>query len=149
MLTHILVLDIGERARDTLVGVVHRLVDGRTVLGREAVLLVPDVERRFLERNGVQAQGIDLDHSVHVSAALRMLSTPCSTDCRECQPKRLRRRSMSREPDRYLLPEDSQVPETSPDRVTLDRCSANTRSCVGVKSLMSVRGCVKHDNVKF
>ena len=33
-------------------------------------------------------------------------------------------------------------PETSPDRVTLI-ARANTRSCVGVKSLMSVRGCVK------
>src|SRR5256885_907943 len=74
-----------------------------------------------------------------------MLLTPCSTDCRECQPKRLRRRSMSREPDRYLLPFQTARSLNPPDRVTLDRSVANTRSCVGVKSLMSVPGSVKPD----
>ena len=37
----------------------------------------------------------------------------------------------------------SQVPETSPDRVTLVPLVANTRSCVGVKSLMTASGVVK------
>ena len=47
-------LDVGERAGDALVGVVHGAVDRRPVLGRQAVFLVPDVERRFLERNAAR-----------------------------------------------------------------------------------------------
>src|SRR6202011_683500 len=42
-------LDIGERARDAFIGIVHRVVDGRTVLRSQTVLLIPDVEGRFLE----------------------------------------------------------------------------------------------------
>ena len=37
-------LDVGQRTRDALVGVVHRAVDRRAVLGGQAILLVPDVE---------------------------------------------------------------------------------------------------------
>jgi hypothetical protein len=37
----------------------------------------------------------------------------------------------------YLLPFKTVRSLKPPDRVTLDRCGANTRSCVGVKSLMS------------
>ena len=57
VLAHFLALDIGQRARDALVGVVHRLVDGRAVLGGQAVFLVPDIERGFLERNGIDVLG--------------------------------------------------------------------------------------------
>jgi len=65
MLTHILVLDIGERARDTLVGVVHRLVDGAPSLA---------VRRYFLSQmssdaswKGTASRPKDRsDHSVHV-----------------------------------------------------------------------------------
>jgi hypothetical protein len=42
-------LGIGQRARDALVAVVDGLVDDRAVLGLEAIFLVPDVQRRFLE----------------------------------------------------------------------------------------------------
>ena len=47
-------LDVGQRPGDTLVGVVHRAVDRRAVLGGQAVFLVPDVERRFLERDAAR-----------------------------------------------------------------------------------------------
>src|SRR5256886_142252 len=63
VLAHVLVLDVGERTRDALVGVVHRPVDGRTVLGREAILLVPDVERRFLERKDRKSTRLNSSHS--------------------------------------------------------------------------------------
>src|SRR6185437_1407130 len=77
MVARLFALDIGERARDTLVRVVHRLVDGRTVFGGEAVFLVPDVERRLLERNGIDVLGYDFHDGIHVSAALRLIfSTP-------------------------------------------------------------------------
>src|SRR6516164_3555574 len=66
VLAHLLGLDIGKRSRHTLVGVVHRLVDGRAVLGGEAILLVPDIERRLLERNGIDILRLDLHDSVHV-----------------------------------------------------------------------------------
>jgi hypothetical protein len=55
----------GERARDALVRVVHRLVDGRAVFGGEAVFLVPDVERGFLEGNGLDVFGFDLHDGIH------------------------------------------------------------------------------------
>jgi hypothetical protein len=66
MLAHVLVLDVGEGACNALVSIVHRLVDGRAVLGRQTILLVPDIERRLLEGNGVDVLGIDLDDGVHV-----------------------------------------------------------------------------------
>ena len=47
-------LDVGQGPGDTLVGVVHRAVDRRPVLGGQAVFLVPDVERRFLERDAAR-----------------------------------------------------------------------------------------------
>ena len=74
VLAHILALDVGERARDALVGIVHRLVDGRAVLGGEAVLLVPDIQRGFLERDGIDIEilGFNLHDGIHVSAALRL-----------------------------------------------------------------------------
>ncbi len=56
---------IGERTRDALIGIVHRLVDGRTILRRQTVLLVPDVEGRFLIRNAANIFGLYLDHRIH------------------------------------------------------------------------------------
>ena len=52
-------LDVGERARDALERIVHGSVNGRTVLGGEAVFLVPDVERSLLEGNGVDTPAFD------------------------------------------------------------------------------------------
>jgi len=46
----VLAFHIGKRARDTLVGVVHRYVDGRTIFRGQPVFLIPDVEGRFLIR---------------------------------------------------------------------------------------------------
>src|SRR6187431_1837795 len=45
--------DVGQRAGDTLVRVVYGLVDGSAILGGQAVFLVPYVERRLLEGNGI------------------------------------------------------------------------------------------------
>jgi hypothetical protein len=67
LLTQFRTLDIGECARDTLVGVVHRPVDRRTVLRGEPVFLVPDVERRFLKGNRVDVFVLELDHGIHCS----------------------------------------------------------------------------------
>ena len=55
----------GERVRDALPGVVHRLVYGRAILCGKPVLLVPNVERRFLARDLVNVFGLDLDRSPH------------------------------------------------------------------------------------
>src|SRR5690606_5499972 len=46
-------LDVGQRARDPLVGVVHRVVEHRAVLRYEAVLLLPDIQGGRLERDVV------------------------------------------------------------------------------------------------
>ena len=58
-------LDVGERARDALVGVVHRLVDGRAVLRGQPILLIPDVEGGFLKRNAADVFGLNFDHRIH------------------------------------------------------------------------------------
>ena len=60
-------LDIGQCAGDTLVRIVHGLVDRLTRLGDEPVLLVPDVERGILERNGIHIFGLELDHGIHAT----------------------------------------------------------------------------------
>src|SRR5260221_306583 len=60
-------LDVGQGARDTLVGVVHRRVDRRAVLRGEAVFLVPDVERCLLEGNRIDVLVLKLDHGIHCS----------------------------------------------------------------------------------
>ena len=65
LLTHRLVFDVRQRACDALVGVVHRLVDGRAVFGGQAIFLVPDVERRLLERNGIDVFVLEFDHAIH------------------------------------------------------------------------------------
>src|SRR5579883_2710124 len=70
---HLFTLDVGQRPRDTLVGIVHRLVDGSTVFGAEAVFLVPDIQRCFLERNRIDVLRLDLHDGIHVSAALRFV----------------------------------------------------------------------------
>ena len=150
VLAHLVLLDVGERARDALVGIVHRFIDGRAVLGGQAIFLIPDIERRLLEGDGVDVFRIDLDDGVHVIRGAPNALTPRPTDFRKCRSRRFKkrvsrkRRSSSREPDRHPLSlQNSQVPETSPRPVTPGRPRANTRSCVGVKSLMSVRGGVK------
>src|SRR5215469_150071 len=142
VLAYILALDVGESARHALVGIVHRLVDGRTVLRAEAILLVPDVQRCFLKRNGIQTNGFDLHDSVHESAALRMFLTP-SIGLQGMSVRAPRGTSSSAASlTGACRRDDSQAPETSPDRVTVIAC-ANTRSCVGVKRLMTAPGCVK------
>ena len=57
--------DIREGARNALISVVHRLIDGRSVFCRKAVFLIPDVERRFLERNAAYILGLYFDHRIH------------------------------------------------------------------------------------
>src|SRR5579863_1655644 len=76
VLARLLLLYIRERARDALVGVVHRLVDGRTVFRREAILLVPDIERCLLESDGIEILGFDLHDSVHVIRGAPIFLTP-------------------------------------------------------------------------
>src|SRR5256884_975739 len=115
VLAHVLLLDVGERARDALVGIVHRPVDGRTVLRREAIFLVPDVERRFLERNGVDVPGTDLDDSVHVirGAPNALDALPDGLQGNAGQSARggaQRAASLTG----TCCPEDSQIPEISP-----------------------------------
>jgi hypothetical protein len=63
--------DIRQRARDALVGVVHRLVDGAAVFGGQAIFLVPDIERRFLERNRIDVFVFEFDHAIHGWVSLR------------------------------------------------------------------------------
>ena len=128
--------DVRERARDALVGVVHRLVDGRAVLGGEPVFLVPDVERCFLEWNRVDVFGFDLHDSVHVIRGAPNILDALSNGLQGISGESL------------LLPDEpralpgtrclvgSQAPVTSPDRVTLI-AFANTRSCVGVRRLIT------------
>ena len=65
LLAQLLAFHIGKRARDTLVGVVHRLVDRRTVFRGQPVLLIPDVEGRFLIRNAANIFGLYFDHRIH------------------------------------------------------------------------------------
>ena len=65
--------DIGQRPGDTLVGVVHGLVDGCARLGDEAVFLVPDVERSLLERDGIDVVGDELDDAVHARCSSRRM----------------------------------------------------------------------------
>src|SRR5208283_211186 len=56
---------VRERARDPLVRVVHRSVDGRAVLCDQTIFLIPDVVRRFLERNTADIFGLYFDHAIH------------------------------------------------------------------------------------
>ena len=82
VLAGLFLLDVRERARHALIGVVHRLVDGRPVLRGQAVFLVPDVEGRFLIRNASRVPGLDLHGSAHFSdkapvlLAVRRLDAP-------------------------------------------------------------------------
>jgi hypothetical protein len=71
VLTDRFCFDIRQRARDALVGVVHRFVDGTAVFRGQAIFLVPDVERRFLERNGIDVFVFEFDHAIHGWAPLR------------------------------------------------------------------------------
>src|SRR5579864_5758933 len=78
------------------------------------------------------------------SAALRKyFFSPSATDYRELPVENA---PGARESDRYLTVHSSmrqcRAPETSPD-CNLVAARANTRSCVGVKSLMTPRKCVK------
>ena len=65
LLAQLLALHVGERARDALVRVVHRLVDGRAIFGGQPVFLIPDVVGRFLERNTADVFGLYFDHRIH------------------------------------------------------------------------------------
>jgi len=69
VLAQLLLLHVGERAGDTLVGVVHAAVDRRAVLGGQAVLLVPDVEGRFLVRDAAGIPRLNLHGSAHCDDA--------------------------------------------------------------------------------
>jgi hypothetical protein len=75
VLAHLLLLHVGERAGDTLVGVVHAAVDRRAVLGGQAVLLVPDVEGRFLERDAAGIPGLNLHGGAHCGDAAPVSSS--------------------------------------------------------------------------
>ncbi len=79
-------LDVGQRAGDTLVGVVHRLVDGLPALGDEAILLVPDVERGFLEGNAVDVLRYELHDAVHADSSSPKIIV--ATDTRGCTNRR-------------------------------------------------------------
>jgi hypothetical protein len=59
--THFRRFGVGQRAGHAPVGVVHGLVECRTVFGGQAIFLVPDVERSFLERNGVDVHRLQLN----------------------------------------------------------------------------------------
>src|SRR5581483_4916079 len=108
MLADILALHIGERARDALISVVHRLVDGRAILRCQTVFLIPDVQRCFLERNGIDVLGFDLDDGIHGSAALRLFCSPVMPSSTE--------KAWSDAPGVVAVPV-----KTSPDRAILDR----------------------------
>ncbi len=69
VLAGVFLLHVGERLRDALVGVVHRLVDGRSVLGAKSVFLVPDVEGRFLVRNASRIPGFKFHGGTHCSSS--------------------------------------------------------------------------------
>ena len=58
-------LDVGEGTGDTLVGVVHGFVDGFATLGNEAIFFIPNVDRRFLERNAIDVFRLEFDDAVH------------------------------------------------------------------------------------
>ena len=84
MVADVLALNIGERARDTLISVVHRLIDGRAIFRGKAVFFIPDVQRRVLKRNGIDVLGFNLHDGIHGWAALRILCSsspgPISTE---------------------------------------------------------------------
>src|SRR3984885_2970700 len=56
-LANVLALDVGQRACDTFIGVVHAAVDRLVVLRTEPILLIPDIQRSFLERDGSDVTG--------------------------------------------------------------------------------------------
>ena len=58
-------LDVGQRPRDARERVVHGRVDRGAVLGGQPVFPVPDVERRFLERNFFDVFVLDPDRCAH------------------------------------------------------------------------------------
>src|SRR5690606_5736345 len=73
LLPNVFTFHIRERTRDTLIGVVHRAVDRRSVLRHEAIFLVPDVDRRFLIRNAVDVHGLNFDCvCIHAGLQLRI-----------------------------------------------------------------------------
>jgi len=60
-LANIAALDVGQRACDTLISVVHAAVDRLAILRTEAILLIPYIQRRFLVRNGVDVSSDEFD----------------------------------------------------------------------------------------
>ena len=140
VLAHVLVLDVRERARDALVGIVHRLVDGRAVLRGQAILLVPDIERCFLEGNRIDVFGFDLHDGVHVIRGAPM-SDALSNGSQGMPAKRS-----------HLLPEPRAQPvpaaldvtvrplKPPPDRVTLIACGEHKILCRGQKPNDGLRG---------
>ena len=58
-------LDVCQGFRDARQRVVHRLVDRGAILGGQPVFPVPNVERRFLERNLFDVFVLDPDRCAH------------------------------------------------------------------------------------
>ena len=123
MLADVLALDIGERTSHALISVVHRLIDGGAVLRSEAVLLIPDVQRCVLEWNGIDVLRFDFHDGVHGSAALRLFCFP--------QAPSTEKRHRARSRAGVLL-------WTSPRPRDIASLQRNTRSCVGVKRLVTL-----------
>ena len=125
-----LIFDIRQSAGHALVGVVHGLVDGCAVFGGQAIFLVPDVERRFLERNCVDVFVLEFDHAIHGWVLL-----PDVPDCFPKTPEPEKERPKASNCWRYcassmgrLLSDRRQILSPAPQP---SRCR-DTTSCVGV-----------------
>src|SRR6185437_5242045 len=64
-LAHLFALHVGQRAGDTLIGVVHRAIERLALLGRQPILLVPDVQGCFLERDGGEVSMHGFHDGIH------------------------------------------------------------------------------------
>jgi len=58
-------LDVRQGTGDTLVGVVHGLVDRFTAFRNQPVFLFPDVERSFLKRDRIDVVRNELHNAIH------------------------------------------------------------------------------------
>ena len=64
-LAYVLALDIGQRAGDTFISVVHAAIDRLAVLGTEPILLIPDIQRGFLVRDGIDVADDEFHNGIH------------------------------------------------------------------------------------
>ena len=143
VLAHVLALDVRERARHAFVGIVHRLVDGRTVLGGRGGISCPRCRARLPGKESHRCPWVRSSRLCSLIRGAPMFLRLIQRIAGNAGQSAMGLLGLARLTGTCCRVFGSQVPETSPRPRDPDSLVANTRSCVGVKSLMTVPGVVK------